>query len=394
VRAAIDRELDALGECIGYASAACGADILFLEAMLERKAEVNVILPFAIEDFIQTSVQFAGEAWVRRFRRMLELAGDRVYSATTEPFLSSEELFQFGNRIVIGLSQLRARSLATRSQLLAVVDPMAEPGTNGTAAVIESWVAEPRPKVIDLSEIRRSAAANPSIGNAADFQPVEPAQGGMEPNGPSARLHAEAASVHGLSRSIKTFLFADVKGFSSLTELQVPLFMYEFLRTLANRLSTLPVQPQLVQTWGDGLYVVMSDAFSMVEYALALQQAVLDTDWSTKGLPASLTMRIGLHAGPAFEGIDPFMKGRSFFGSHVTRAARIEPITLPGHIYATMQFVALLAAEQVVRPEPAGGWAMSCEYLGKLALAKESGDMLLYHVRPRFGNALHRKARR
>ena len=397
VRAAIDRELDALGESIGYASAACGADILFLEAMLEREAEVNIILPFQIDDFIQTSVQFAGERWVRRFRHVLKLAGDRVYSATTEPFLRSEELFQFGNRIVIGLSQLRARSLATRPQLLAVADPTAEPGVNGTAAIIASWAAEPRPRVIDLSEIRRSLPATPGVGHptgvSTDLRSVGPVQTGTDPIGSSARLHGDAASAHGLSRSIKTFLFADVKGFSALTELQVPLFMFEFLRTLADRLSALPVQPQLVQTWGDGLYVVMADAFSMVEYALALQQAVVGTDWSTKGLPASLTMRIGLHAGPAFEGVDPFTKSRSFFGSHVTRAARIEPITLPGHIYATMQFVALLAAEQAVRPEAPGGWPMSCEYLGQLALAKDSGDMPLYHIRRRFGDKLHSRTR-
>ena len=50
-------------------------------------------------------------------------------------------------------------------------------------------------------------------------------------------------------------------------------------------------------------------------------------------------MRIGLHAGPVFEGIDAITGRPNFFGSRVNRAARIEPVTLPGHIYASQQFV-------------------------------------------------------
>ena len=41
---------------IGVASAACGSDILFLEAMLKREGEINVILPHHKEEFIKSSV--------------------------------------------------------------------------------------------------------------------------------------------------------------------------------------------------------------------------------------------------------------------------------------------------------------------------------------------------
>ena len=42
----ISRTLDALDAGIGYSSLACGADILFVEEMIRRKAEVNLFLPY------------------------------------------------------------------------------------------------------------------------------------------------------------------------------------------------------------------------------------------------------------------------------------------------------------------------------------------------------------
>jgi len=46
---------------------ACGGDILFLEACLERQMKVEVYLPFESAQFIEKSVSFAGDDWVERF---------------------------------------------------------------------------------------------------------------------------------------------------------------------------------------------------------------------------------------------------------------------------------------------------------------------------------------
>jgi hypothetical protein len=74
VRAAIDAELERLGAGFGYASAACGSDIIFLEAMLERGGEIHVVLPAPAEAFRAGSVDFAGPEWGKRFDRVLERA--------------------------------------------------------------------------------------------------------------------------------------------------------------------------------------------------------------------------------------------------------------------------------------------------------------------------------
>ncbi len=49
------------------AGAACGGDIIFIEACLERKMKVEVHLPFSEPQYIKNNVSFAGDEWVERF---------------------------------------------------------------------------------------------------------------------------------------------------------------------------------------------------------------------------------------------------------------------------------------------------------------------------------------
>ena len=52
----IQRKIEMLKPGFGFASAASGSDILFLEAMLDAGAEVSVVLPYNEEDFVRDSV--------------------------------------------------------------------------------------------------------------------------------------------------------------------------------------------------------------------------------------------------------------------------------------------------------------------------------------------------
>ena len=61
-------ELQVCDQCLAIApGAACGGDILFIEACLRRNMKVEILLPFERAKFIQESVRFAGEDWVSRF---------------------------------------------------------------------------------------------------------------------------------------------------------------------------------------------------------------------------------------------------------------------------------------------------------------------------------------
>jgi class 3 adenylate cyclase len=168
-------------------------------------------------------------------------------------------------------------------------------------------------------------------------------------------------------------LFADAVGFSKLDESEVPRFVQHFLGAIA-RLSEKFTNGIIAKnTWGDGLYFVFSEVDLAGKFALQLADLVATTKWEEKGLRAGLSLRIGLHAGPVYEFDDPITGSRSYSGTHVSRAARIEPITPAGQVYASEAFAALAAAQHTD--------GFTCDYVGQTPMAKDYGTLPTYHVR-------------
>ena len=66
VRMAICEQLQEIRAGFGYASAACGADILFLESLLEANGQPHIVLPCNSEQFVKDGVDIiAGADWRR-----------------------------------------------------------------------------------------------------------------------------------------------------------------------------------------------------------------------------------------------------------------------------------------------------------------------------------------
>lgn len=59
--------LEAGPEDLALCSGACGGDILFAEACLQRRVRLEIWLPFVISTFLEKSVSFAGQGWSTRF---------------------------------------------------------------------------------------------------------------------------------------------------------------------------------------------------------------------------------------------------------------------------------------------------------------------------------------
>jgi adenylate cyclase len=70
---------------------------------------------------------------------------------------------------------------------------------------------------------------------------------------------------------------------------------------------------------------------------------------------------------------DPVIGLPSFTGSHVSRTARIEPVTPPGSIFVTEQFAASLLVLAHKR--------YSCDYVGHMPAAKDYGRLRMYRLR-------------
>ena len=127
-------------------------------------------------------------------------------------------------------------------------------------------------------------------------------------------------------------LFADVAGFTGLPEEHLPEFFQKFLGIVEQELKTTTYL--LANTWGDALYIVFADVVACADFALRLLRKLKEIDFQAWGIKLSNDkqpgVRIGLHTGPTFEGMDPIIGKINYFGSHVSRAARIEPVTTPG----------------------------------------------------------------
>ncbi|MEQ8603382.1 MAG: adenylate/guanylate cyclase domain-containing protein [Marivibrio sp.] len=367
-KAAIAAELEAIDCRIGYSAAASGGDILFLEALAERGAEVNIVLPFAKPDFVAASVAAAGERWVARFENLLKIA-DTVSYATTEKHLGDDVLFRYGAQVMEGMAELRAELLGAQPYLVALWDGTPTRIVGGTADMAALWAPTGRLRMVNLTALRAPG------GDAPDDEALIARL--MEAPPPSED------DTHTGRRRIQAMLFADVVGFSKIDEEHVPDFV-RFLTHVADAMTGAPT-PVFLNTWGDAIFAVTDTAEEMARYALALQAAILEARAKLTGPAAALDLRIALHAGPAYRETDPLTGRPNFYGGHVNRAARIEPVTVPGQVYCSEQFTALLAAEAVQQGETAGGagrpWRV--EYVGDMALAKKFGKQKVYSLRGR-----------
>jgi len=226
--------------------------------------------------------------------------------------------------------------------------------------------------IIDLHALRTKLAAQQAEAPALASRPdprtsYSPGVASRGQEAPAPALPAERPS-----RTLKTMLFADFAGYSRLHDAFVPLFQQRFLEIGASLIRETAIPVLEAKTWGDALYAVFESALEGAEFALRFLERMQDVDWTAAGLSESSHVRIALHSGAVFRAYDPVMHTDSHFGSAVVRAARIEPVTPPGMVYASEAFAATLAATRQRD--------YLLEYIGTLPLAKAYGESRLYRL--------------
>ncbi len=327
-----------------YGSLAAGADILFAEALLARGCSLNLVFPFATEDFLEQSVRPFGETWVSRFDACLAKA-TTVRFATEDEYLGDDHLFVYCSELAMGLAAICARHMGAPLRQLAVWDGRRPSGIGGTA--------------VDLS-----------LGRKLGMEQIVIRCG----DGPDEDLAGEVAKPSSSGgRDARAMLFGDIKGFSKLGDRQIPIFREKILGALGRAIDGFGSAVQFRNTWGDGLFLVFEDIGVAAQAALALQQAVDGIDTASVGLPGTMALRLGGHFGPVYEIDDPILHRRNYLGAHVSRAARIEPITPEGCVYVTETFAAVLALNN---PKE-----FSCDYVGVTEMAKHYGQLRMFLLR-------------
>jgi class 3 adenylate cyclase len=377
----IHNKINKLKPGFGFSSAACGSDLLFIEAMLDIEAKVSVALPYEREQFIRDSVDFVpGSDWRARFESVLARVA-RVIIVSTQRLDVGGVSYNFCNDMLLGLAAIHARQLDTPLVPLAVWDGTPGDGPGGAASAVQNWQnLGYEPEIVELAKIvrpeGRGPLAAPKVVAATEGESRPETGAHSSPPDESVQLAdaAPSAESSGFASRIVAMLFADAVGFSKLAEPEVPRFVQHFLGAIAQLSETFSDSIMARNTWGDGLYFVFSDVDLAGKFALQLADLVATTKWEEKGLPTGLSLRIALHAGPAYEFDDPITGSRTYGGTHVSRAARIEPITPRGQVYASEAFAALAAARRKT--------TFTCDYVGQTPLAKGYGTLPTYHVRP------------
>jgi len=342
IGAAIDAIL--AQENIGFAfgALACGADLLFAEAALARGAELHVVLPFEEADFLEQSVRPGGAGWEARYRACIGRAAS-VSVASPMAYFGDPAHYGYASRMAMGLTRLRAQHLAAEPIQAAIWDGIASDGPAGTGADVAAWTRQGgRSRIVDPGPVDRDLA------------------------------RPEPAGASGYERCLAAILFTDFAGFSTLSEAALPAFWDGVMRAVAEVLDAHEGEVECRNSWGDALYAVTTSAPAAAEIALELQDRLARFDYATLGLDGSGGMRIGAHYGPAFRTRDHITGRTTFYGTEVSKAARIEPVTPPGAVFVTEPFAAILILEAQER--------FTCRYVGRIALAKKYGDYPMYRL--------------
>lgn len=341
----VARFFDAREVGYGYGSLACGADIIIAEALLERGANLHVVLPFRLQDFEQISVASGGEDWSRRFHACLQRATKITY-ATEGAYLGGGSIFAYAARLAMGLARLQASRLEAEIEQLAVWDGQMADGKGGTAGDVAFWQEQ------GLSTV--AIACPPGDNPGLAFPPVS------EKCSRDRHLHA--------------ILLGDFQRFSRLGDEYQPVFVEHVLSALGEVVSQYERTVRYRNTQGDGFLLILDDVAQAARCALDMQRAVQHIDLAALGLPDDLLLRIGCHLGPVYHMRDPITHMPACFGAHITRAARIEPVTPPDAVYVSEAFAASLAFYAD---------AFICEYVGEVPSAKDYGPMRMYWLRER-----------
>jgi class 3 adenylate cyclase len=375
VKQAIHAQLDEINATIGYSSAACGTDLIFIEALLRRGGEVNIILPFAIEDFIQTNVRHAGPRWEKRFGRALRNART-VSIAAEERYLGHDMLFRFANTIMHGTAVMRGQFLTSDPHLIAVWDSTIRSIPGGPSDFIDGWTNIKTLHLIDLVDLRPTRTLSTEAEEKLD---------NIKALACYTRQYDPLVS-HAPDRVIKMMMFSDMHGYSKLQDEHIPAFL-DFLRELQVAMSEIDLPLESVNTWGDAVFAVGDTASVIAEFGLRYCDIVETLGKKYPEFPFPIRARISLHAGPVYEAEDPFIQKKNYYGGHINRAARLEPVTTVGQVYATQQFVSIFHTEQnALRYEFAQkGLRFQeryvTEHVGVVTLAKSYGDQEVYHLR-------------
>lgn len=329
-----------------FGALAAGADILFAEAVIELGIDLHLVLPVPIDDFKRLSVTPMGAYWEPRFDAALARAKS-VRVILNDPGDFDGLDLKMGSLIAMGLARLAARRLHTDSLQISVMDKRgSDPIIAGTRFDIKTWY--------DAG----GTTENIDWPHSDQIKPDVPLP---TPD----------------RRHFRAMLFTDLKGYGRLPDRALPDIVSDIFEPMAERCKALKEPPLDMKTWGDGLFLVFETPLAAARAAFELMDVFeKSVEAKTGDEGHDLALRVGVHFGPVWERDDPFTQSPNLYGRHVTTAARLEALAVPGSICVSENFAAVLAMVPTAENEE-----FFCDYVGRARSLKEEVDFSLYRLR-------------
>ncbi|OYR81952.1 hypothetical protein DJ71_12625, partial [Halorubrum sp. E3] len=177
-----------------------------------------------------------------------------------------------------------------------------------------------------------------------------------------------------LNKERVSVLVADIKDYSRLSDDKLPYFFTGVLPDIAEILDNYNTISQ--NSWGDGIIAFFPEESNSIKCALDIRDLFYNFSANSYGLPETdLDIRIALHTAAVWTGENPIRSKSGFVGSDIALAARIEPIAIPNHIFATNSFAELIPSNVKENNN------IEVDPLYSTELAKGWGSEKLCHIR-------------
>lgn len=330
---------------LAYGALAAGADILFAENFLELDVDLHLVLPVPIEDFKRLSVTPMGPDWEARFDAIIPQAKSiRIILDDPGDFDALD--LKMGSLIAMGLTRLTAQRLSAGVQQFSVMDRHGQDAhPAGTQLDTKLW--------------------QDAGGRTLNIDWPHPRQ-----DKPSVPL------PHSDRRAFRAMLFTDLKGYGGLPDRSLPEIVSQIFEPMAQKCQSLDVPPLHIKSWGDGLFLVFETPIVAAHAAFEIMDSFNESvKVAAGGETHNLSLRIGIHFGPVWERPDPFTQTPNLYGRHVTTAARLEALAVPGSICVSENFAAMLAMQGLEAEH------LICDYAGRMKSEKEETVFSLYSLR-------------
>ncbi|GGJ31305.1 tetratricopeptide repeat-containing protein [Neoroseomonas lacus] len=330
ISATLDATIAAQRVGMAFGGLAAGLDILAVEALLRAGVTPTVVLPCDADTYEAASVLPAGERWVARYRALLPRV--RLMHLDERPFAGDDLHLAMAARRAMGLARLHARHRDGTAVQVAAWDQVPSRGSAGTGADVAAW----------------TNAGGQSLFLGWPWPRNGPVEALPEPR-----------------RRPMAVLFGDLPRFSALDDEGLARFYEGPLVAMGAALERHPFT--YCNCWGDAVQITFEEITGAAACAFDMRAAL-----ETQEPP--IHPRFALDFGPMLPVYDSVQRAHKYSGRAMTRAARIEPVTPPGRIFATEAF----ACEVALLPRGAG---LACDYAGHIPTAKSFGSMPLYALR-------------